>query len=100
MTSEKEKDMKKVRYNLEPGHTAGTWVSDVPGWTVTYPATCNGRVADLGFVASRGWGGSDFVHFDTVTGEPYGFPLTEAARRRLVAMRRDLGDGIKYGVIA
>jgi hypothetical protein len=89
-----------VRYNLEPGEPEGTWVSLVPGWVVEYPAACNGRVGDLGFVSSRGYGDSGFVHFDTRTGLPYGMPLTQAARKRLIQMRRDLGDGVKYGVIA
>lgn len=87
------------RYNLEPGGQEGEWVSLVPGWVVTYPASCNGRVGDLGFLASRGYGGSDFVHFDS-DGMPYGMPMTKAARKRLIQMRRDLGDGIKHGAIA
>jgi hypothetical protein len=79
---------RRGRYNvreLEPGVLA----SDVPGWTVEYPSACNGRVGDVAFVSSRGVGGSGFVHFDVRTGEPYGFPLTVAARDRLRAMRRD-----------
>lgn len=70
-------------------HDDGEVSSVVPGWEVFYPATCNGNLGDLGFVASRGYGGSGFVHFDLRTGEPYGMPLTQAARARLKAMRRD-----------
>lgn len=66
--------------------------SMVPGWEVTYPTQCNGRMADLGYVASMGNGGSFFIHFDEVTGEPKGLEadmLTKAARERLLALRRD-----------
>jgi len=77
-----------ARYNTTE-HENGEIDSTVPGWVVTYPASCNGRLGDIGFVASSGYGGSDFVHFDLKTGEPYGAHLTIAARDRLKAMRRD-----------
>ena len=57
----------------------------VAGWSVTYPAACNGRIGDLGFVAFL-HGGSDFVHFDT-TGKPYGTSMPKAVQARIVAMR-------------
>jgi len=80
-----------MRYNIRPGVTPGEYESEVAGWTVTYPAACNGRVGDLGFLSSTGQGGSGFVHFDQ-QGEPYGMPMTIKARARLLAMRRDLKD--------
>lgn len=70
-------------------HDTGEIDSLVPGWIVTYPASCNGHVGDIGFVASRGYGGSGFIHFDPATGEPYGIPLTAAARTRVKTMRKD-----------
>ncbi len=78
--------MSGPRYNYTR-HANGEITSLVADWIVTYPATCNGRLGDLGFVTSRGYGGSDFVHFGR-DGRPYGFPLTIAARERLTAMRR------------
>lgn len=66
--------------------------SMVPGWEVTYPTQCNGRMADLGYVASLGYGGSHFVAFsrDESDEEPYcDAPLTKAARARLIQMRKD-----------
>lgn len=86
--------MPNVRYNLEPGASEGEWISGVPGWWCEYPLRRGGQLRDIGFVSSRGYGGSDFVHFDR-NGEPYGVPLTEAARQRFKAMRRDLGEGIR-----
>jgi hypothetical protein len=77
-----------ARYNTRTMPT-GEVESDVPGWTVTYPAQCNGGLGDIGFVASRGYGGSGFVYFDVRDGHPYGMPLTVAARDRLKAMRKD-----------
>jgi hypothetical protein len=77
------------RYNTRPTDVPGESESDVPGWTVTYPASCNGHLGDIAFIASRGFGGSGFVHFDHRTGQPYGFTLTAAARERLIRMRRD-----------
>ena len=76
------------RYNVRPGLYPGELESDVPGWTVIYPAACNGRIGDLGFIVSRGYGGSDFVHFDPA-GHAYGMPMTKAARARIERMRRD-----------
>lgn len=76
------------RYN-HTRHTNGEITSEVRGYRVTYPATCNGRLGDIGFVESLGTGGSDFVHFDPTTGCPYGTPLTAVASSRLVLMRRD-----------
>jgi len=32
-----------MRYNIRPGVTPGEYESEVAGWTVTYPAACNGR---------------------------------------------------------
>jgi|SRR6478735_1949715 len=78
-----------MRYNYVE-NDAGEIMSQTPGWTVIYPATCNGHLGDIGFVASTGMGGSGFVHFDLTTGEPYGMPLTKAARERLIALRRDV----------
>jgi len=75
------------RYNVT-AHANGERTSTVPGWEVTYPATCNGHLGDIGFVASTGRGGSNFVYFDG-DGEPYGYLITRAARARLKAMRRD-----------
>lgn len=77
-----------ARYNVRPGDGPGELSSDVPGWTVTYPAACNGHLGDVGFVASRGYGGSGFVHFER-DGRAYGAPLTRAARERVERMRRD-----------
>lgn len=83
-----------ARFNYKHDLTTGENTSEVPGWLVTYPATCNGHLGDLGFVASSGYGGSGFVHFDRVTGAPYGMPLTKAARARLIAMRAEFGKEV------
>jgi len=66
-------------------HPDGEVTSEVRGWTVTYPATCNGRLADLGFVSGP-YGRSDFVHFDA-DGQPYGTPMPKDVARRVTRMR-------------
>lgn len=59
----------------------------VRGWTVIYPASCNGRIGDLGFVVPRSlYANSAFVHFDS-NGEPYGTYMPQAVRARIKAMR-------------
>ena len=60
--------------------------TEIDGWSVTYPAECNGRIADLGFVFHYRMGNSDFVHFDR-NGEPYGTYMPKAVIRRIRAMR-------------
>lgn len=78
-------------YNVKQTSKYGQMSSMVPGWEVSYPVQCNGRMADLGYVASLGYGGAYFIHFDAA-GEPTGLEadmLTKAARARLLAMRRD-----------
>ena len=62
--------------------------TEVAGWTVIYPATCNGAIRDLGFIYRiNGYGNSEFVHF-TNNGEPYGPPhMPKKVRARLIAMR-------------
>lgn len=57
----------------------------IDGWSVTYPAACNGRIGDIGFVVAPR-GRSDFVHFDT-TGRTYGTYMPKAVQARIVAMR-------------
>jgi hypothetical protein len=79
-----------IRYN-HTIHANGEVTSEVPGWTVTYPSMCNGRIADLGFICSTGYGSSEFVHFEYTTGAPYGFGMTKAAKARIMQMRRDFG---------
>ena len=58
--------------------------TEVAGWTVIYPAECNGAIRDLGFVYRTN--GSDFVHFNA-NGEPYGHYMPKKVRARLIAMR-------------
>ena len=62
--------------------------TEVAGWCVIYPATCNGAIRDLGFIYRiSGYGNSEFVHF-TNNGEPYGPPhMPKKVRARLIAMR-------------
>ena len=56
----------------------------IDGWYVTYPAMCNGRLCDMGFVSFNY--GSDFVYFND-DGEPYGTYMPKAVIRRIRAMR-------------
>ena len=58
----------------------------IDGWSVTYPASCNGRIGDLGFVFHYRMGNPDFVHFDR-NGDPYGTYKPKAVIRRIRAMR-------------
>lgn len=74
------------RYNRTVGDD-GVVSSEVAGWRVEYPTTCNGRLGDLGFVYTPR-GHSDFVHFNQ-SGEPYGLLLPLKVAARLKAMRRD-----------
>lgn len=62
--------------------------TEIDGWSVTYPASCNGRIADLGFVShdSKNHSYSEFVHFD-LHGEPYGTYMPKAVIKRIRAMR-------------
>ena len=70
-------------------HENGEITSTVGNWEVTYPSTCNGRLSGLGFVASLGYGGSDFVHFDGYN-QPYGtLLLTKKTAARLATMAKD-----------
>ena len=59
--------------------------TEIDGWSVTYPASCNGRIGDLGFVV-RPNGFSDFVHFDRY-GMPYGTYMPKKVKARIRAMR-------------
>ena len=70
-------------------HENGEITSTVENWEVTYPSVCNGRLADLGFAAHLGWGGSDFVHFHADNGRAYGMALPKKAIARLERMRQD-----------
>ncbi len=79
-----------IRYNFTR-HENGEITSEVRGWSVTYPSTCNGEIRDLGFMASTGFGRSDFIHFHPETNEPYGCVMPKAVRERVAAMRRDFG---------
>ncbi len=74
------------RYNRTVGDD-GVISSEVAGWRVEYPTTCNGRLGDLGFVYPPS-GNTTFVHFDA-GGEPYGLLLPRKVAARLKAMRRD-----------
>lgn len=70
-------------------HENGEITSTVGNWEVTYPSTCNGKLHRLGFVASLGYGGSDFVFFDRHN-QPYGTPLlTKKTAARLATMAKD-----------
>ena len=60
--------------------------TEVAGWTVIYPAECNGAIRDLGFVYRTNGYRSDFVHFNA-NGEPYGPYMPKKVRARLIAMR-------------
>ena len=62
--------------------------TEVEGWTVIYPAECNGAIRDLGFVyPNSGYRNSEFVHFNN-RGEPYGpYYMPKKVRARLIAMR-------------
>lgn len=60
--------------------------TEVAGWTVIYPAECNGAIRDLGFVYRTNGYRSDFVHFNG-SGEPYGPYMPKKVRARLIAMR-------------
>ena len=61
--------------------------TEVAGWTVIYPAECNGAIRDLGFVyPNSGYRNSDFVYFNN-RGEPYGTYMPKKVRARLIAMR-------------
>ena len=61
--------------------------TEVAGWCVIYPATCNGAIRDLGFVyPNSGYRDSTFVHF-SYRGEPYGAYIPKKVRARLIAMR-------------
>ena len=62
-------------------------VTEVAGWTVIYPAECNGAIRDLGFVyPNSGYRDCTFVHF-SYRGEPYGPYMPKRVRARLIAMR-------------
>ena len=66
--------------------------SIIEGWSVTYPATCNGHLADMGFVFPvSGYCSSTFVHFD-VDGNPYGADVyvPKNVLARLRAMRNSV----------
>ena len=60
--------------------------TEVAGWTVIYPAECNGAIRDLGFVYRTNGYRSDFVHFND-RGEPYGAYMPKKVIARLIAMR-------------
>ena len=61
--------------------------TEVAGWTVIYPATCNGAIRDLGFVYRTNGYRSEFVHFND-GGEPYGpYYMPKKVIARLIAMR-------------
>lgn len=64
--------------------------STIAGWTVIYPATCNGALRDLGFIYLTNGFNSDFVHFDG-HGMPYGAYMPKKVAARLVAMRNRYG---------
>lgn len=61
-------------------------MTEVAGWTVIYPATCNGAIRDLGFVYHTNGYRSDFVYFSS-NGLPYGTYMPKKVAARLVAMR-------------
>lgn len=60
--------------------------TEVAGWTVIYPAECNGAIRDLGFVYRTNGYRSDFVHFDS-HGLPYGTYMPKKVAARIRAMR-------------
>ena len=61
--------------------------TEVEGWTVIYPAECNGAIRDLGFVyPNSGSRNSYFVYFND-RGEPYGPYMPKKVIDRLIAMR-------------
>lgn len=60
--------------------------TEIAGWAVIYPATCNGAIRDLGFVYRTNGYRSDFVYFND-RGEPYGPYMPKRVRARLIAMR-------------
>lgn len=63
----------------------GEFRTEVDGWTVYYPAMCNGALRDLGFVV--GPSRSDFVHFHPLDGHAYGTPMPKAVAKRVTRMR-------------
>ena len=76
----------------------GEVVSMVRGWTVYYPAECNGRLADLAFVVSQHR--SDFVHFDPKDGHAYGTPMPKDVARRCERMRAEFRLTHRHTAIA
>lgn len=73
-------------------------MTEVAGWTVIYPASCNGHVRDLGFVFRTNGTRSDFVHFDSF-GQPYGTFMPKKVKARLIAMRNRLADQSPHGIL-
>ena len=61
--------------------------TEVAGWTVIYPAECNGAIRDLGFVYPNSFYRTcEFVYFND-RGEPYGTYMPKKVIDRLIAMR-------------
>ena len=60
-------------------------LTTVDNWVVIYPASCNGRIGDIGFVYPLN-GNSNFVHFDRF-GMPYGTYMPKKVAARVRAMR-------------
>lgn len=75
-------------------YSNGIISSEVRGYTVEMPTTCNGALRDLGFVISPR-GNSGFVHFDSY-GLPYGNYMPKEVAERITRMRNDwIKDGKK-----